>query len=278
MNKTLSDSQHHPLIERTRRALLSRSPNEHGIVYATGEGTFHVHVSPLRIERVLTLLSSIITASTAKEWRIEATDLKGTSRICLRESSVSFSIFERIQRCELLVSGKNAETQSWAPRYHYKPTGLFTIQILENLPPSVQRTWSDGRRQRLEHAVDDFIRGIAAAGEILEWRRRAEKEWEWRSRALPDPTDIGLFRKKEAERKQQIVEQSIAWQRAAAITQLVAEVRKRSAEGQSRWSAESVDDWIASAEAMMKNIDPFENGYFARVLDTLAQEKILLAS
>lgn len=66
-----------------------------------------------------------------------------------------------------------------APKHDYKLTGRLQLQ-LGNLPPfmgPIRRTWADGKHQRIEDCIGDFIVGLTvAAAAIKRTGRRPRKD------------------------------------------------------------------------------------------------------
>src|ERR1700730_6230624 len=170
----------HPLVAKTQIALEHQKANQHQLVSATGRNTLFVRVGPNSIKRALRILEAVIRASETNGWKVEPTNSEGKSRICVNDDPVSFSIFEKTQRSEIAAT-EDAAASGWSPRYRFKATGFLTLQISEYLPAAMQQTWSDGRKQRLEDILYQFIKGVGRASDALRDRRLAKEEWQRRS-------------------------------------------------------------------------------------------------
>jgi hypothetical protein len=69
------------------------------------------------------------------------------------------------------------------PKYDYKPTGRLQLQI-SNVPAymgPIRRTWADGKYQKIENCVSEFIVGLSAAAAAIK-KNRLETEERHRQR------------------------------------------------------------------------------------------------
>lgn len=63
------------------------------------------------------------------------------------------------------------------PTYQHRPNGKLVFRITENLFDGARRRWSDGKRQRLEDRLHDFVAGLIATAERMRLRRlEAERQ------------------------------------------------------------------------------------------------------
>jgi hypothetical protein len=255
----------HPLIRRTQDVLERQQRNEHHMLYAVGHGSLHVRVSRPLVRRSLRILNTIVNACEAREWKVDPTNDGGISRITIGEDAVSFSIYEKIRRCDMR-SESHPESTLWRPRYRYKPTGLLALQICEHVPADLRRHWSDGRKQRLEDLLGQFIDHLEQVAVALRRRRLAQEEWNCRWVRYEPERDYTACVKQETEAREDLLRQVISSQQAAALRQMISEVRRRTAIVPAIWTRESIEHWLCRAEALAQTLDPFANGDFDRAL------------
>jgi hypothetical protein len=256
----------HPLVSRTQDVLEGQQPNEHHMLYAVGHGTLHVRVSRRLMRRSLRILNAIVNACEAREWKVDPTNDGGISRITIGEDPVSFSLYEKIRRCDMRFSESHAESVLWRPRYCYGPTGLLALQICEDVSADLRRHWSDGRKQRLEDLLGQFIEHLKQVALALRRRRLAQEEWNCRWAAYQHERDHAARVKQETEAKEDLLRQATSSQQAAALRQMISEVRRRSVAERTIWPRERIERWLCRAEALAQTLDPFANGNFDRAL------------
>ena len=98
---------------------------------------------------------------------------------------VRFSLCELTDSVPHVLTRSEARHSSSAPRHDYKPTGRLQLQIT-NLPlymGPIRRTWADGKQQRIENCIGDFIVALRVASAAMranrqetEARRREREE------------------------------------------------------------------------------------------------------
>jgi hypothetical protein len=255
----------HPLIRRTQDVLERQQPNEYHMLYAVGYGSWHVRVSRRLVRRSLRILNTIVNACEAREWKVDPTNDGGSSRVTIGEDTVSFSIYEKIRRYDMR-SESHPESILWRPRYRYKPTGLLALQICEDVRADLRRHWSDGRKQRLEDLLGQFVDHLEQVAVALRHRRLAQEEWNRRWAIYKPERDHTTWVEQETEAREDLLRQGIGSQQAAALRQMISEVRRRSAVEPGIWPRESIELWLCRAEALAQTLDPFANGDFDRAL------------
>jgi hypothetical protein len=161
----------HPLITKTRRLLKRGKPDERHLKYAVGGKTMSVRVSSGAIERALKILEAIILLCESRGWAVTPPDDKSSAEVCIDQDPVSFGISEKISRFQINTDDPDEGTWRYRTDYRYEATGMLTLEILDYLGPGMRRSWSDGKRQRLENVVPEFIAGLATTSEALRIRR-----------------------------------------------------------------------------------------------------------
>jgi hypothetical protein len=131
----------------------------------------------------------------------------------------------------------------------------------------MRRTWSDGKKQRLENILDEFLDGVQAASASNKKRRleRERREREWREEERQREENERRM-KTERNRRAGLFVQCSGRDKAAAIRQMIVEVRRRASKGSDDWLGEDTARWIDWANGLADRADPFTNGYFVRAL------------
>ncbi len=146
-------------------------------------------------------------------------------------------------------------------RYSYQPTGMLKLGIIGNYSDELKKVVADGKQQRVEQGLNEFVVKLEAEGvhrklraENLErqhrlWeqqeRRRREREEKWR---------------KETERLKALEKEARNWKRAEEIRAYVAAVEAKTTRehGAIDFDGE-LGQWIVWARGKADWIDPLIN-------------------
>jgi hypothetical protein len=124
--------------------------------------------------------------------------------------AVRFSLSELTDSAPHVLTPSEVKHPWSAPKHDYKLTGKLQLQIA-NLPPfmgPIRRTWSDGKQQRIEDCIGDFMVGLTVAAAAIKKNRQETEE---------------RHRRREEERKREEEERRIAEEqkrRAELVTEL----------------------------------------------------------
>jgi hypothetical protein len=192
---------------------------------------------------------------------VKPRDEKSGCAIVVGEDDVGVYIGEKINRLEIPPE-KPTEGWYWK-RYRYEATGLLTLEITDYLGNSMRRSWSDGKRQRLEDVLGEFVAAIAPAAEALRKRRL---EWaEWKRRQKEEELQRQQLERRmiaERSRRDKLLEQSNWYQQSTALQRLITDFRGQ--ELPPFWTEEARTRWLNWAQRMAQRLDPFHNGYFSQ--------------
>jgi hypothetical protein len=131
----------------------------------------------------------------------------------------------------------------------------------------MRRTWSNGRRQRFEEHLFQFVEGVERASAALCVRRLEREEWQRQYRIEElRRQEFAIKIKKEAARREQLEAQLTGWRQGNTLRQIIAQVRQCSDAEASEWSPNAVKRWLTWAERIVNRFDPFLNGYSPNVM------------
>jgi hypothetical protein len=137
----------------------------------------------------------------------------------------------------------------------------------------IQKTWSDGKKQRLENILNTVIIGLTKAARRsieIEAKRKADHE-AWLERARKREEQERLTREKEA-RIQTLKQQVEVWRRSQDIRAFVEAVRHATVESGGEIIPESdIGRWIIWSLETADQLDPLVSGN--AVLVIAANEK-----
>jgi hypothetical protein len=107
-----------------------------------------------------------------------------------------------------------------APKHDYKLTGRLQLQIT-NMPllmGPIRRTWADGKQQRIEDCIGDFMVGLTVAAAAIRKNRQENEErhrkWEEERKREEEERRIAEEQKRRAELVTELIEN---WEEATRL-------------------------------------------------------------
>lgn len=100
------------------------------------------------------------------------------TRVIVEGEPMEFCLSEAVRRVEVpRPSSPRKGESSWQPRvYDYQPTGELMLQLTNTSGLGVRSKWQDGKRQRREDCLPDFIANLSRVALAFKLRRQAEEE------------------------------------------------------------------------------------------------------
>jgi hypothetical protein len=257
-------------IRHTANLLGSRSrKDEHGILLPREAGGLDVRVSEGMLERALQIMGQILIVLERQGFSIEVSE--GHTVAAINRERVCFGIEEPIRR----VVTQKARVPNPTDRWDYEelvthePAGKLSLVIQTSVWREYeQRTrWSDGKVQRLESLVGDFVAGLMRTAVAIrrqeEERKQREAEQDRRAREAEQLRKDIQEEEKKLEQLNQWVE---SWEHAERLRRFIAVYAEKSIS----WSAEKQAQykaWIEWAAKQADRLDPFVPEKPASVLD-----------
>lgn len=202
----------HPLALRSEKLLSRGKLNQKGLVIAKNGALAHILVSREQLPRALKVLNALLLALGARgqsaSWPKQENALLAVS---IDGEAVRFSLSEVTDSVPHVLTPGEVNHPWSAPKYDYKLTGRLQLQIA-NLPPymgPIRRTWADGKQQRIEDCIGEFMVGLTVAAVAIKKNRQETEE---------------RHRQREEERKRQEEQRRIAAEhkrRAELVTELI---------------------------------------------------------
>jgi hypothetical protein len=164
----------HPLVRSSapilRRAKFGERP-------MAAERCLDISATGDALNRALRVVDSLIKALEARGYEVDVTEPKaadgdpyrsnrGTpSRTGVRigDSFVGFAIDEKSDVFE--PPPPPPGRYNYGPRYEHRPNGKLVLAIPERQYSGQRQRWSDGKRQRLEDQLNDFVAALIATAE-----------------------------------------------------------------------------------------------------------------
>lgn len=122
---------------------------------------------------------------------------------------------------------------SWTyhPPYDFIPSGRFTLAISGYVGEGGQNSWSDGKKQKIEDCLNDFIIGLIKAS-VIDRARDLKRELEEKARMELARKRAEEERKREEEKKRirNLMSEAQSWKQSQLIREYVTAVRAKAIE------------------------------------------------
>jgi hypothetical protein len=250
---TIASEISHPLVLRSEKLLERGKLNERSLVISKNGALTHVLVSREQLPRALKLLNALLLALEERgqpaSWPKEENALLAAS---IDEEAVRFSLSELTDSVPHVLTPAEMKHPWSAPKCDYKLTGRLQLQIA-NSPPfmgPIRRTWADGKRQRIEDCIGDFMVGLTVAAAAIKKNRQETEErhrrWEEERKREEEERRIA----EEHKRKAELVTELIGnWEEAARLRKFMKAIEEETARSDfseaERNNIQQVVEWIS---------------------------------
>ncbi|HXX57445.1 MAG TPA: hypothetical protein VEI96_05535 [Thermodesulfovibrionales bacterium] len=263
-----------PLVKMTLDALEKEKPDKYGVLRAWRQKYLNIRVSPSSLIRVspsslkraLRIMDAIIKALGKRSYKVGTGKGEGPgTHLLIHDSTLNLELTEKINSVPHVPTPAEIEKQkkySWEkpPPYDFKPSGMLTLKIDEYNAQGYRKSWSDGKTQRLEDLLDDFIIGAIKVGIISREERLARE----RQRA----EESRLRAEREAQRLaaekfiKDLEENALSWSKSQQILAFIENVEKEDADRSlSPEEQKKLSDWLAKAKRYAEWLNPVKKGF-----------------
>jgi hypothetical protein len=172
----------HELVTRTEKLLASGKENEKKLIVPKNGTLPHLLVSREQMPRALRIMNALFLALEERgksvSWPKEE---QATLTLSVDGETVRFCVLEITESLRHILAPAEQKHPWMARKWDYKLTGKLQFRI-DNLPYSagVRGTWSDGKCQRLEKCIGEFIVGLGVAAAAIKKNRQETEERERR--------------------------------------------------------------------------------------------------
>lgn len=244
----------HPLTAKSILALRRAKPDANGVLKPKGD-CLDVHVTLDSSDRAICILDALIKALDVRGYptTIQRNGESVTTSVRVIEEDIAISVSEQVNRVER--KDENRKQSTWAfPQYDWVPTGKLSLRI-QGWSPGARQSWTDGKTQRLENCLNQFVVGLVVVAENARTRRLEREERERQYRAAEEERIRELQRREEeAARARALIHAADQWDTARNVRSYLRQVRE-SLEHQPEISLE-MREWLEWAEEFADRIDP----------------------
>lgn len=216
----------HPFVAEAKRGLAGAQPDQYLRVHSS---ILNLYVTRASLERSFLIMDAILKA--AEEYGMKPKLIKQDYRtefvVSVDGEQITFKLKE-------VVRGKQRELTKAEQQYKsvhgrlpwdaphpvvYHSTGILTLEI-EGFY-GAQHQWKDGKRQRIEECLGEFIHGLRRAAENAKEVRKKQMEAQARE------AEASRRRLKYQERVERLKRNAAGWEEAERIRAYLAAARRK---------------------------------------------------
>ena len=184
----------HPLVSRAKKSLQKAPKDEAKRLVPRTNRCLDVRVTPATLERALLLMNAIATECEKRGWKLDIEPRVVThpawhrredhkeevreTRVLIEDQAIEVALLEVMKPIAIEPELRNG--YRWGgTTYRYEPTGRLRIEI-GTAPGAhgLQRTWGDGKKQRLERVLHRVVAGLARCAEARREQEARRRAWE----------------------------------------------------------------------------------------------------
>ena len=255
----------HSLIAMTRRSLIGAKVDARGLKQPRARGCLDIHVGQDNIDRAMIIMDTLVKALKNRGFDIcVAKETPFSTFVSVMDEVIKFALIEDLDRTERKLTAaqiKENEKHPWMysrQEYEYSPNGVLSLKIRNDDSLNTRKTWSDGRKQRLEDCLNSFVVGLIRAAMAIKHlrveRERREREWQEQRRQREEAERI---RREEEEKLKYLDREVESWQRSQKIRSYIEAVKKWGIQKYGEIKPESkLQQWLTWATKQADRLDP----------------------
>jgi len=260
----LSLDSPHNLIVITQRSLIGAKVDARGLKQPRARGCLEIHIGQDSIDRAMLIMDTLVKALETKGFDVSVNKKAPFFTIVsVMDENIAFALNEDLDRTEKKLSPaqiKEKEEYPWmySREYDYSPNGLLSLRIKNDDCLNTRKTWTDGRRQRLEDCLNSFVGGLVRAAIAIKHLRteREQRELRWQEERLKRE-EADRVRREEEEKLKDLEREIASWQRSQQIRSYIEAVKKWGIRKYGEIKPESkLHEWLTWATKQADRLDP----------------------
>ena len=255
----------HSLIAMTQRSLTGAKADARGLKQPRARGCLDIHVGQDSMDRAMLIMDTLVKALETRGFDIcVAKDTPFSTSVSVMDEVIKFALIEDLDRTERKLTAaqiKEKEKHPWrysTQEYDYSPNGVLSLRIKNDDSLNTRKTWSDGRRQRLEECLNSFVGGLAKAAIAIKHLRteREQRELRWQEEKRKREEAERIWQ--EEQEKMKALDREIAsWQRSQQIRSYIDAVKKWGIQKYGEIKPDSkLQQWLTWATKQADRLDP----------------------
>jgi len=253
------------LIAMTRRSLIGTKVDAKGLKQPRARGCLDIHVGQDNIDRAMLIMDTLVKALKNRGFDIcVAKETPFSPSVSVMDEVIKFALIEDLDRTERKLTAVQTKEKGKHPWMYsrqesdYSPNGVLSLKIRNDDSLNTRKTWSDGRRQRLEDCLNSFVGGLIKAAMTIKHlrteRERREREWQEERRQREEAERI---RREEDEKLKDLDREVESWQRSQKIRSYIEAVKKWGIQKYGEIKPESnLQQWLTWATKQADHLDP----------------------
>jgi hypothetical protein len=255
----------HSLIAMTQRSLIGAKIDDRGLKQPRARGCLDIRVGQDSIDRAILIMDTLVKALETRGVDISvAKEPPFSTSVSVMGEVIKFALNEGHNCTERKLTAaqmKEKEKHPWmysTQEYDYSPNGILLLKIKNVDVMNTRKTWSDGRRQRLEDCLNSFVGGLVKAAIAIKHlrteRERRELKWQEERRQWEESERI----RREEEEKMKALDREVAsWHRSQQIRTYIDAVKKWAIEKYGEIKPDGkLHQWLTWATRQADRLDP----------------------
>jgi hypothetical protein len=251
----------HPLVALTKQYLKMNSADKYAHIGVFHKNCLDVKISKENVDRAMRIYDAFIKALEKRGFSISVDETNGTTSVSVLGEDLEIKLEEpsnRVER-ELTQEEKKKLLQNdWIyDRYRYVPSGKLIFRINEYID-GIRKSWSDGKKYRLEELLNSFMIGLIRASEKEKIKRleREQREREWKVREEVRRKKAEEIQK-EKEKVEGLLREAESWNKAQRIRTYIEAVKQTAIQKHGFINTGSeLDNWLKWATQQADRFDP----------------------
>jgi hypothetical protein len=259
----------HPLVQKTNIILeniASLGTNADAIT-ARNDECLDIQVSQQSLGRALRLMDALLKALESRNFKVSISGRSygyGESITTVTALGIvhEFGLKENFTQIKNELPKKRKHSSiHYYPAVGYKPSGRFTLAIKGYVGDGSRTRWSDGKKQRVEDCLNDFIIGLIKASVVkrarnLEWERKENARIELARKRVEEEIRV----QEEKARIQGLLTKAQNWKISQQIRDYISAVREAVIKKHGHIVPGSdIDQWLMWALQQADRFDPLNN-------------------
>lgn len=173
----------HPVVVRLERLFKNAKKDEKTLLVPRTGAAPHLTVTEGTFPRALQILDALFQSFEQHNVQVLwPKDDKANLTLMHESETIGFCLSEILECRPHMASKEETERKKrdywWsAPKWDYQPTGLLRISLLCGETTSTRKTWSEGKKRRIEECLGGVIVGIGVLVEAIKKVKADRQRW-----------------------------------------------------------------------------------------------------
>ena len=243
-------------------ARLLKRQDDRGFLVSREHPYLAIHVSPGTLNRALRIFDAFLKACTSRGWPVGTeADRPWRTHVTVLDEVIFVGIDEKVRT--IRTPRKSYTERDWLHPHApdtYEPTGVLTWWAASvDAYGRTRRTWNDGKRQRVEHCLNDVMIGLV---QLAEARKAERRESEARQRQMAEEVRqqhlAAERREREQERRDELHRQVAAWRQSQELQSYLHALQLAASPQISQDPDGRLARWLRWAETYVRKLDPMQ--------------------